>query len=390
VNRNDLSADLHDRLERLPPPHEAHYGVVPFPPPQTVEVGALTEKLAWAYAAIDRADRLIRDERTRGLFGQLLMRQEAVSSSAIENTVSTLEDVLEYEQTLQAEPGSTAPLVRAYANVFDALAQAVAENGPAAITMPLIRHAHAILMQEDSEYRHVPGDLRAGVVHIGGTLRIATSTYNPPPPIRVRECLDQTLSYVRDEEVRRTLPLPVRMAVAHAHFEAVHPFPDGNGRVGRLLLSLMLAAEHHQPLFLAGYLEKHRDAYYAALQESSLRNDYLPIVELVLDATVAATDEAEATYEALLSLRERWLRRRWRERSAPLRTLEWLPFYPVVTSETLRSRLDISQPAAWHALKNLEEAGILTRHKTGPKKLGVYAAPEVLRIVNRPFGERPE
>jgi hypothetical protein len=113
MRREDLSAELQDRLERLPPPHDANYGVVPFPPPHTPDVSGLTEKIAKAYVAIDRIDRLVELEHTREPFGQLLMRQEAVSSSAIENTISTIEEVLEYEQTHEAGPESAAPLVRA-------------------------------------------------------------------------------------------------------------------------------------------------------------------------------------------------------------------------------------------------------------------------------------
>jgi DNA-binding MarR family transcriptional regulator len=122
-----------------------------------------------------------------------------------------------------------------------------------------------------------------------------------------------------------------------------------------------------------------------------MRCNYLPIVELILNAVVAAADEAEATYKALQSLKTIWLHKeKWRKGSASLRSLELLIYYPVVTTDTLQRHLHVSRPAAWNALKQLESAGIVNRRATRPKKTDIYVAPNVLRIVNRPFGEKPE
>src|ERR1700674_4397385 len=121
------------------------------------------------------------------------------------------------------------------------------------------------------------------------------------------------------------------MAVAHAHFEAVHPFRDGNGRVGRLLLPLMMAAEGHIPLYLSPYIEANKVAYYASLKAAQQRLDWHEAIGFLADAIVGTTHELLATRDALAALRDRWReRRKFRRGSAALEALDVLPHYPVL------------------------------------------------------------
>ncbi len=373
----------------MPDPHANHFGVVPPPPPETVEMTGLANRHARALAAIERIDRLLSQGAGLQSIGHLLARQEAVRSSAIEDTVSTVEEVLLYEETRALGPSPHTPLVSSYAAALEDLLPEIAARGRRAFSLATVRQTHKALMRGDPEYRDTPGELRRDVVWIGGAGDISTSTYNPPPPLHVEECLERTLLFMRDDRIADRLTLPLRMAVAHAHFEAVHPFTDGNGRVGRLLLPLMMAADGHEPLFLAGYMESRRDAYYRALQASSLLFDFLPIIEHCFDAIVAAADEAEATLHALQALRRIWLARaKYREGSAALKSLDVLLWHPVVTVDTLSAKLGVTWTAANRAAAQLQDRGVLQR-LSSRRRNRAFVAREVLDIIERPFEHAP-
>jgi Fic family protein len=180
-----------------------------------------------------------------------------------------------------------------------------------------------------------------------------------------------------------------RMAIAHAHFEAVHPFRDGNGRVGRLLLPLMMAAEKHVPLYLSPYIEANKTRYYAALKDAQQRLEWGPTIAFMANAVTGTVDELMKTRTALSELSERWKdRRKFRKGSAAMRALDELPHYPVVTAKRLANLLDIAVSQAHQAIAQLEQAGILTE-RTGYARNRIYAANEALAIINRPFGEEP-
>lgn len=183
--------------------------------------------------------------------------------------------------------------------------------------------------------------------------------------------------------------LIARMAIAHAHFEAVHPYRDGNGRVGRLLLPLMMAADGKVPLYLSPYIEAHKPAYYDALKAAQQRLDWAAMVAFIADAISGTVDELMATRAALVRLGGMWrARRRYRDKSAALRALDLLPDYPVITAGRLGERLGVSAPAANAAIAQLVEAGVLVE-RTGYRRNRVFVAQEVLRVLNRPFGAEP-
>ena len=201
------------------------------------------------------------------------------------------------------------------------------------------------------------------VVWIGGGGNIAYSTWNPPPPEDVPACLNETMDYLRNEGMQQmTQDLIVRMAIAHAHFEAVHPFRDGNGRVGRMLLPLMMAASGHVPLYLSPYIDAHKTEYFAALKATQLRLDWATMVGFLSDAIVGTVHELMVTRQALAALRAAWLqRRRFRKGSAALRALDLLPHFPIITAQRLAGMLSISMPQAFQAIDQLTEADILKR-----------------------------
>jgi Fic family protein len=389
MDRTALCHTIRETLTRLPPPYDSHYGVVP---PPLLETAIALEDAAPRYeaanAAIARIDAVAAELADPYLVSRVLARNEAVSSSAIEGTNSTLDELLASEENGDEEARSATNQVRSYAAILDTIIPRIRREGDRGFSFELVRSLHRDVMRYDPDYRGVPGDVRTDVVWIGGQGNIAYSTLNPPPPAQVGECLVQTIDYMRNEGMQSmTQGLIVRMALAHAQFEAVHPFRDGNGRVGRLLLPVMMAAAGHVPLYLSPYIELHKAAYYSALKDAQQRLQWAVMIGFMSDAIVGTADELMATRAALARLRNIWLgRRKYRGNSAALRALDLLPHYPIVTITRLAGLLGVSFLQARKAVDQLSSAGILTE-RTGYSRNRMYAAREALAIINRPFGE---
>lgn len=391
MKRSDLSHTIRETLVRLPKPYDSHYGIVPPPPPEDgVAIAQATKSLDEARGALGKIDAIASQMKDPYIVSRVLTRREAVSSSSIEGTQSTLDEILSVEETGGDDAQDAARQVRNYAVALDDLVPAAAKEGYSIFTVDLIRDLHRAVMQDDSDYKDVPGELRTRVVWIGGAGNIAYSSLNPPPPDEVGTCLAQTVDYLRNEGMQQmTQGIITRMAIGHTHFEAVHPFRDGNGRVGRLLLPLMMAAEGHVPLYLSPYIEAHKGRYYSSLKDAQQRLEWAPIISFVADAVTGTVAELIETRGALSELSDRWkVRRKFRKSSAAERALEELPHYPVVTAKRLGELLDISPPQSHQAISQLTEAGIL-KERTGYARNRIYVAEEALAIINRPFGEEP-
>lgn len=347
------------------------------------------DRLVAASAALGKVQAIAQEMADPYLISRILKRQEAVSSSSIEGINSTLDELLAVEDA-DEDGRSEVRQVRDYALLLDRLLPLAGERGQAIFDLGLIQRLHAEVMRSDPNYPDIPGELRGTVVWIGGQGNIAYSTWNPPPPDHVRSCILETVEYLRNEGMQSmTQNSVVRMAVAHAHFEAVHPFRDGNGRVGRLLLPLMMAAERQLPLYLSPYIDAHKDAYYAALKGAQQRLEWEAIVGFVSDAVVATVDELLVTRGALARLSEDWAgRRKFRKGAASTRALALIQNYPVLTVKRLAALLDVTVPQANQAVEQLVEAGILSE-RTGYARNRIFAAGEVLTVVNRPFGDEP-
>lgn len=391
MRRNDLCHAVRQQLERLPAPYASHYGVVPLPPPEdAISLGDAVLSLRRASEALARVKVLADEFHDPFFVSRLLSRREAVSSSSIEGTNSTLDELLSVEEIGTDHARDAALQVRDYALVLEALIPEAGRRTSEIFDRWLIERLHRETMKSDPHYHSNAGELRDTAVWIGGSGNIAYSTYNPTPPNRVAECLEQSLSYLRGEGMQvMTQSLVTRMAVSHAHFEAVHPFRDGNGRVGRLLLPLMMAAEGQPPLYLSPYIEAHKHVYYASLKAAQQRLDWPAIIAFMSDAIVGTVDELVVTRAALKDLQQQWAeRRRFRAGSAALRALALVPSYPVLTANRLALLLNVSFAASMTAIKHLVEAGIL-QERTGYRRNRIFVAPEILRLINRPFGDDP-
>ena len=390
MKRADLSPDVRATLVRLPPPHDSHYGVVPAAPPEGgLILAAVAARHRAAEEALAKVDAYARSLHDPYVVSRILSRQEAVSSSSIEGTHSTLDEVLAGEETQDEAAGTAVRLVRRYATTVSRFIKQAHRQGNAVFSAKMVRRLHKRIMQDDPDYRDPPGDLRAVSVWIGGR-EMAYSIFNPPPASEVESCLEDSVRYMRAEGLHAIQQsLITRMAVAHAHFEAVHPFRDGNGRVGRMLLPIMMAADGRTPLYLAPYIEANKTAYVDALKAAQQRLDWAAMIGFLSDAVVGSTDELFSTRAGLETLATRWrARRAFRRKSSALRALAVLPQYPVITIPRLATLLKVTYPAAATAVAQLQEIKVLVE-RTGYARNRVFAASEALSILNRPFGEEP-
>jgi len=382
MDRNALVGAVRDRLVRLPEPYANCWGVVPAPPPvDPPDLRPALRRLEAATRALERVQTIVAEMHSPYLISRVLPRKEAVSSSAMEGTYSTLDELLSEEEA--EETSERTGQVRDYALALEALLPEASTAGRAIFTADLVERLHRDLMKGDSTYEDVPGETRTRVAWIGGSREISRSIFNPPPPDAVKPCLRDALDYMRcDDDQDRSQSLITRMAIAHAHFEAVHPFRDGNGRVGRLLLPLMMAAEGIVPVYLSPYIEAHKGAYGAALKAAQQRLEWHEIVGFLSDAIVGTVDDMLTMRTALDDLRHEWeARRRFRRGSAALHALDILASYPVLTVNRLRDLLGISFPSAATAVEQLVDARILAE-RTGYTRNRVFVAKEVLSIVN--------
>lgn len=269
----DLSPDRRTRL--VPVPGREHVkALVPPPCPRILDVTPILTALLAAEKAIAETAVIARLLPQPDLITRSLERREAVLSSQIEGTRTDLAQLLEYEATGSDEGlPEDAAVTLGYVRALDhGLRSVRREGGPRHLTLDLIRQLHRVLMT-GSDYRHSEGaGVWRQVQNWIGARRIEDATLIPPPIGELETCLlDLEESLQMDLDDLKRMALPLRMAVAHVQFEAIHPFSDGNGRVGRLLPPLMMAAEGLPPLYLAGYLKTHQRAYYDGLAGVQLR-----------------------------------------------------------------------------------------------------------------------
>jgi len=254
-----------------------------------------------------------------------------------------------------------------------------------ALDLDLVRAMHRTLMQ-DAPAAVRPGQFRDIQAWIGSG-RIENATFVPAPPTRITACMEELeasmLQYAPREDEQWTLSPVAQIAIAHAQFETIHPFADGNGRTGRLLMPVMLAAEGYPPLYLSGTLLRHRRAYYDALADIQLRWDWSPWLRLLGRAVTESCDSAIAIANDLELIRADWAGRLGGLRADA--TAHLLPTYllghPVVTVNKLADAHGISFVAASRAINQLVERKILT--EPTQRRNRVFHAAEVLARLER-------
>ncbi len=365
----------------------------PLPPPTDLDLKAedqdLIERANRALGRLDGVTTLLPDTQ---LFLYLYVRKEAVLSSQIEGTQSSLSDLLLYES--DEVPGVPMDDVVEVSNYVAALnhgLERLEEGFP--LSLRLIREIHGILLREGRGSEKEPGEFRRSQNWIGGT-RPGNATYVPPPPNKVVGCMGALEKFLHDDPVRT--PTLIKAGLAHVQFETIHPFLDGNGRVGRLLITLLLCQEGAltKPiLYLSLYFKAHRDRYYELLQkvrkEGAWREWLRFFLEGVKETSAQAVEAARSILERFEEDRLKIRDSLGRSANSALRMHEFLQENPVVTTSRAAEEMTISRPTITSALENLQDLGIV-REMTGKERYRVYAYDEYLSILHEGTEPLPE
>jgi cell filamentation protein, protein adenylyltransferase len=315
--------------------------------------------LSSADQAIGRLDGVIQTVPNPDLFVAMYVRREAVLSSQIEGTQSTLEDLLaaELEPTAPGLPDDVDEVV----NYVGAMNYGLERLVSLPLSKRLIREIHAELLRSGRGAHRMPGEFRRDQNWIGAeNAPIERATFVPPPVPEMHDALDHFERFLHDDA---ELPVLIHVGLAHAQFETIHPFIDGNGRVGRLLITFLLVHRgvlHRPLLYLSHYLKRNRAEYYDRLMGVRLRGDWEGWVRFFLRGVAETATEATETAQAILHLRveHRGLVQE-RAGSNGLRLLDLLFDRPLVNVNLVRDSLGISFAWANNLVRQLEDVGLL-------------------------------
>lgn len=308
------------------------------------------------------------------------MRKEAVLSSRIEGTQASLSDLFLFEMEETVPP--KVPDVLEVRNYVKALNFGLKKSSELPLSLRLVRETHKVLMEGVRGKERVPGELRQGQVLIGPDRNPENATYIPPPPPEMKVALDQWEKFLHKED---DLPVLVKCAVMHYWFEAIHPFWDGNGRIGRLLIILYLCAKGVLPkplLYLSAFFERHRDEYYQFLLSVSQSGDWRGWLRFFLEGVIAQAADAIQSSQKIVNLRETYRGKLLDANATPttLKILDEFFLNPFANTKTLRNKLKLSFPVVQTGIESLQKAGII-REITGWRRNRVYFAEQLLNTI---------
>ncbi|NOT54310.1 MAG: Fic family protein [Deltaproteobacteria bacterium] len=357
----------------------------PLPPQTPVDFSdtrqRLVERATLALGRLDSSITLLLPDPN--LFLYAYVRREAVLSSQIEGTQSSLTDLLLFE--LEEAPGAPFDDVVEVSNYVAALEHGMARlNSGFPLSNRLIREMHAELLSRGRGSEKAPGEFRRTQNWIGGT-RPGNAHFVPPPPAHIEDCMAALERFLHDEHTPyATL---VKAAFAHVQFETIHPFLDGNGRIGRLLIAFIL---HHggvlsKPLlYLSLYFKPHRAEYYRLLDRVRVEGDWESWLDFFLEGVEQTAANAVQTARRLVLLFKEDGERvhtLGRAASSPLRLLQVLSERPIVTLNEVCRRASLSFPTATKGMAVLVKLGIV-RELTGQRRNRVFAYDRYVAILN--------
>jgi Fic family protein len=315
------------------------------------------------------------------LYGAI--RKEALLTSQIEGTQATLRDLFDEEAGFAVSNTDDVEEVTNYLRAFRLVQDNLRDPGGLPISVRLLCDAHRVLLDGARGAGKQPGELRRSQNWIGGT-RPGNAAFVPPPADRVSSLLGDLEQFIHD--AGSALPTLVRIALAHAQFETIHPFLDGNGRIGRLLIAALLEHWRLLPeplLYLSGYLKQHQAEYYRRLSIIRTEGDWESWIAFFLEGVATAAAHAESGIIALATLVATDRRRLLDSpKTSPTshRLFELLPLMPRFTIERVRQKLETSFPTANAAVKVLEDLGIVTE-MTGQKKNRRYSYASYIELL---------
>jgi Fic family protein len=362
----------------------------PLPPLPAVELSGLHQQLDRANQGLGRLNgmtKLLPDVR---FLLYLYVRKEALVSSQIEGTQSSFTDLLLFEN--EAAPRVPIEDVEEVSNYVAAMQHGLRRlRGGFPFSLRLIREIHAILLRGGRGANRTPGEFRRTQNWIGGS-RPGNASFVPPPPERLMECLDGFERFLHNDDERHRLPILVEAGLVHVQFESIHPFLDGNGRVGRLLITLLLCSKGAltEPLLYPSlYLKTNRSRYYALLQRVRTDGAWEDWLAFFLDGVAAAAQEAADTAERTLRLfsndRQK-IQGLGRAAASALRVQELMQRNPFVRIRTAAKALKLTIPTVTSALNHLLRLGIVNEI-SGKRRDRLFAYSRYINMVSE--GTKP-
>jgi Fic family protein len=360
------------------------------PPAPSIEFSPkLLHLMERANLAVGRLDGLARLLPDLQLFLYFYVRKEAVLSSQIEGTQSSLSELLLFEsQQLTGGPTDDVVEVSNYVAALEFGLKKLKQDFP--ISIRLIREIHGVLLAKGRGENKEPGDFRTSQNWIGGS-RPGNAVYVPPPRDQVIPLMGQIETFYHEH---KSLPVLVKAALIHVQFETIHPFFDGNGRVGRLLITLMLVAEAvlAQPLlYLSLYFKQHRTTYYELLQSVRFEGDWEEWLDFFFNAVLETAQQAVITAHEVLRLFQRdraSIEKLGRIRGSTVLVHELFQRKPFLTISVASKELHLSQPAVTSAVLALERLKIV-KETSGRSWNRIFVYSEYLRIMTEETEKLP-
>lgn len=355
----------------------------PLPPVPALDLDSLHQLLERASRALGHLNgmtRLLPDIR---FLLYLYVRKEALVSSQIEGTQSSFADLLLFEN--DETPHVAVEDVEEVSNYVAAMQHGLRRlRGGFPLSLRLLREIHAILLRGGRGAGKMPGEFRRTQNWIGGT-RPGNATFVPPPPERLMECLDSFERFLHDEEHK--LPVLVEAGLVHVQFESIHPFLDGNGRLGRLLITLLLFSKGiiSEPLLYPSlYLKTHRDRYYDLLQRIRTEGAWEDWLEFFLEGVAMAANEAADSTERTLQLLAKdkdKIRTLGRATQSASRLHKFMQTSPYFRIRTAAKSLKLTVPTVTNAVNHLVRLGII-KEVSGKHRDRLFAYTRYINIVS--------
>ena len=362
-----------------------YWAFVPQPLPPALEIDwDLANTLSEADRSLSELSGVARTLPNPHLLIAPFVRREAVLSSRIEGTQAGFSDLLFFEAAPSAKP----PIedVKEVANYVSALEHGLARLKDLPVSLRLIREMHERLMHDVRDDSMTPGEFRRSQNWIGPPgCTLADAAFVPPPVAEMTQALSDFEKYLHEPPV---LPPLVRLALIHYQFEAIHPFLDGNGRIGRLLITLLLCVEGLLPqplLYLSAFFEHHRQEYYRLLMAVSQSGSWTPWIAYFLRGIAEQSSDAVKRANLLLSLRQRYREKMQSARSSALllQMVDDLFSTPALDVSGASKRLNVTPRAAQLNVDKLIKSGIL-KEATGRRRNRIFVAAEIIDIIEAP------
>ncbi len=356
----------------------------PLPPDPPLDLPALFELYDAARGALGRLDGVTTILPSTPLFLFMYVRKEALLSSQIEGTQSSLSDLLLFENhEIPQVPLDDVAEVSNYVAAMEHGLRRLREGFP--LSLRLIREMHEILLHSGRGASKQPGEFRRSQNWIGGT-RPGNALFVPPPPDRLNECLDAFEKFLHVDNPQ--LPPLIKAGLAHVQFETIHPFLDGNGRLGRLLITLMLceASVLREPiLYLSLYFKARRSDYYRLLQEVRENGAWEAWMEFFLTGVRDTATQAVDTARDLINMFDRdreAIQTLGRSAASVFRVHDFMQRRPIVTIQAASRELKLSLPTVGKSLEHLIKLGIV-RELTGKQRHRVFAYSKYLAVLDQ-------